>query len=277
MVTITTLVDNCSKEGSNLDCEHGLSLFIEYRDLKILFDTGASSYFISNADKLKVNLSQLDLILLSHSHYDHTGGVNALLERESYNLVEMWSGKGFEKEKFSKEGDTLRFLGYDFDQKSVNKKGIIWRTVCSDTVMVRPGVWIISLFDHPNEIEEPNPRFVTKKDDGKLSVDWFDDEIALVLDTPKGVVMVVGCSHPGILNMVDTVADRFSKPLYALIGGIHLFDASSKRRESVVAALLEKEIPLLALSHCTGDKAMKMISTSHSQFIHNSSGTIITI
>ena len=104
---------------------------------------------------------------------------------------------------------------------------MMWHTLCSDTAMISRGVWLVTAFEENHPIEKPNERFVVKRRD-KIVQDDFRDEIALVLDSPKGLIMVVGCSHPGILNMIDTVTSRFAKPIYLLMGGIHLFDVSEK-------------------------------------------------
>ena len=152
----------------------------------------------------------------------------------------------------------------------------MWHTVCNDTVMIHPGIWLVSGFERIHPIEQPNPRFVIE-DEGEKKIDTFSDEIAMVIDSPRGLVLIVGCSHPGILNIVDSVRSRFSKPLYALIGGIHLFDASSERRDAVVKDLIERSIPRLGASHCTGDEASHMLESSYSGYFPNMAGTVTVI
>ena len=89
--------------------------------------------------------------------------------------------------------------------------------------------------------------------------------------------MIVGCSHPGILSMIESVSERFSRPLYALIGGIHLYDADEGRRRMVLDALIEKKIPLLGVSHCTGDDAINYLEEHYPNYFLNSAGTVTTI
>ena len=276
MVRITTLVDNHALADSNLESEHGFSCFIEVPPVRILFDTGKGGAFIRNAEKLGVDLSTIDHLVVSHAHYDHGGGVLALLDTFKYESLSLWTGKGFEIPKYADETEGLRYLGPQFDAKLTSKYNLMWHTVCNETVMIHPGIWLVSSFDRIHPIEQPNPRFVIEKD-GNKSVDTFTDEIALVVDTPRGLLLVVGCSHPGILNIIDSVRSRFSKPLYMLIGGIHLFDVSSERRDTVIKDLIERSIPHLGASHCTGDEASQILASTYPGYFTNMAGTVTVI
>ncbi|MFA5570462.1 MAG: MBL fold metallo-hydrolase [Sphaerochaetaceae bacterium] len=277
MVKITTLIDNYAIEESSCKAEHGFSCFIEYEETRILFDTGQSDALLANAEKLGVDLSELDILILSHAHYDHTGGVVPLLTQFPYERLHLYTGRGFELGKYAQEKEGLRYLGPDFDQQYLSSKNVMWHSTCCDTVMVRKGVWLLSQFDRVHPIEGMNKRFIVDNGERVMKVDPFDDEVALVLDTPKGLVMIVGCSHPGILNMVDNLAHRFSKPLYALIGGIHLHDADEQRINIVSDTLMERDISILATSHCTGDRAVEVLKNRHQGFVENRAGTVITI
>ncbi len=273
MLQITTLIDNTAKKKSDLVAEHGFSCLIEKSGRRILFDTGASAAFIENAAKLGKDLGHLDHIVLSHRHWDHGGGLIPLLEENKYPSLRLWSGRGFEEEKFVKEGEELRPIGVPFNRDIINRHKIMWHTVCADTVMISRGVWLITDFERRNAIEGNNPRFRLK--DG--SVDPFDDEVALVVDTPKGLVLIVGCSHPGILNIVDATLERFSRPIYALLGGIHLSDATPEHRSEVIQQLLAYPIERIGICHCSGEEAIKMVKKGSKGFFENCSGASLTI
>ncbi len=276
MVRITTLIDNHALPESNLEAEHGFSCFIEIGHIRVLFDTGCGAAFIRNADKLGVDLSDLDHLVISHGHYDHGGGVVPLLETYSYSALPLWTGSGFEKKKYAKDPGGLRPNGLKINNELVNKHQLMWRTVCTDTVMIHPGIWLVSEFAPIHPIEQPNPRFLIEEGEGK-QIDTFIDEVIMVIDAPPGLIVIVGCSHPGILNIIDTVAVRFSRPIHALFGGIHLFDVSNERREIVVQELIERSIPLLGVSHCTGDKASKMLQECCSGYFANYAGKVTSI
>jgi len=276
MVKITTLIDNYAMPGTDLESEHGFSCFVETNQVRILFDTGKDGAFIRNAEKLGIDLGTIDHLVISHAHYDHGGGVVPLLETFSLPALSLWTGKKFSLAKYADEEDGMRYLGLDFDARYAFGKQVMWHTVCNDTVMIHPGIWLVSGFDRIHPIEQPNPRFVIEEE-GVRKIDTFCDEIALVIDTPQGLVLIVGCSHPGILNILDSVRSRFSKPLYALMGGIHLFDASPERRDTVVRDLIERSIPRLGASHCTGDEAANMLSERYPGYFPNMSGTVTMI
>jgi 7,8-dihydropterin-6-yl-methyl-4-(beta-D-ribofuranosyl)aminobenzene 5'-phosphate synthase len=276
MVKITTLVDNHALPVKDLEAEHGFSCLVEVGAKRILFDTGTGKAFIRNAQRLGVDLSNLDDVVISHAHYDHGGGLVPLLETFSYPLLTLWTGKGFEDKKYADDPDGLRYLGPGFDRSNAEQNNVLWHTVCSDTVMIHPGIWLVSAFDRIHPFEQPNPRFLVEHLQEKV-VDDFCDEVSMVIDSPRGLVMIAGCSHPGILNMIDSVRSRFPKPLYALIGGIHLYDAAPERRDAVVHQLIAQDIPLLGVSHCTGDEASAILKERFPGYFANMAGTVTTI
>lgn len=278
MVTITTLVDNHAVAGTGLEAEHGFSCVIDVGGKRILFDTGGSDMFIRNAQRLGIDLGSIDHLAISHGHWDHAGGVVPLLQQFAYDRLVMWTGKGFEDPKYADDPDGMRFIGYHFERKFVESRHVTWHLVSNDTVMIEPGVWLVSSFDPIHPMEKPNPRFFVKRPrSADMVVDDFSDEIALVIDTPKGLVMITGCSHPGILNMIDTVDARFSKPLYALIGGIHLYDATPERRAAVIKELTDRSIKLLGVSHCTGDEASTTLKQRYPGYFANLAGIVTVI
>ncbi|MGI6467126.1 MAG: MBL fold metallo-hydrolase [Sphaerochaetaceae bacterium] len=276
MIKLTTLVENKTHPSSSLKYEHGFSMLVEKGDKKILFDTGKSDLFIENSEKLNINLNSIDHLVISHGHYDHSGGVKSLLEKYRYDNLKMWTGRGFEDKKYSDE-KPLRYLGIDFDHEFVSKHNVIWHSVCAKTVMIEKGVWLVSKFDSHYDFEEVNPRFVVKRYDGTVEIDDFSDEVALVADSPKGLVVIVGCSHPGILSIIKTIENLFSKPIYALIGGIHLYDASDEKREKVLKELVKKKITLLGACHCTGSEALGYLKEKCKGFYTNITGTVTEI
>ena len=272
---ITTLIDNNALEGSLCQSEHGFSTLIEYNGCNILFDTGKGDAFLHNAHILNKDLSKLDYLIISHGHYDHGGGVRALLDTHSYQDLTLLTGKGFLDKKYVVEEGKERYLGVDFDGHYLNEKGVIWKTVCTDTLMIHPGVFVISSFSHVKP-ENFNSRFLISNEDG-IHTDHFEDEISLVFDTPKGLVLIVGCSHPGILSMIASVSDRFARPIYALLGGIHLFDVEDEVRRRVLDNLISLRIPLLGVSHCTGDKAATYLERNCPYYFYNGAGKVTTI
>lgn len=274
-MVITTLSDNNALMDSECKSEHGFSTLIEYNGHTILFDTGKSDLFIQNAKVLGKDLSTVDTLVISHGHYDHGGGVRSLLDNYSYQNLTLYTGKGFLDRKFVVEEGKERYLGVDFDQHYLNEKNVIWKSVCSDTLMILPGVFLVSSFHHIKG-EHFNPRFKVERENN-IDEDHFEDEVSLVFDTPKGLVLIVGCSHPGILSIIASVQERFARPLYALLGGIHLYDVEDEYRRKILDNLISLRIPLLGVSHCTGDKAATYLASHYPYYFLNSAGKVTTI
>ncbi|MBN2861469.1 MAG: MBL fold metallo-hydrolase [Sphaerochaetaceae bacterium] len=268
---ITTLVDNHAMEGSVCGSEHGFSVYIETEKHRILFDTGCGSLFLENARRLSVDLSAIDTLIISHGHYDHAGGVRTLLETFSFDSLPMFTGEGFFNRKFVKEPQGERELGVSFDSEYLRSRGVDHQTVGKDPVLIGDGIYLLSRFTGKDENEDLNPRFLLETDEG-VEVDRFNDEVSLVFDTPEGLILIVGCSHPGILRIVERVKSTFGKPIKALLGGIHLYDASEEKMKRVSDALIGMHIETLGVSHCTGDAAGEYLKARTDRFFINAAG-----
>ena len=272
-MVITTLMDNTALENKGMIAEHGFSCLVELPQAMVLLDTGATGAFVQNARTLGKDLSQLDHIIISHGHFDHGGGLRTLLEECHPQQATLWTGKGFTDPKFSVSATERSFKGNDFDAAYVRSHGVAWRTAIDATTEIAKGVWLVTDFSRINPMEQLNPRFHVQRD-GQDRLDDFSDEVMLVIESPQGLVLVVGCSHPGIVNMVDTVKARFTAPIHALLGGIHLMDASEERTDWVLHALARRGIGTIGVSHCTGQSAAQRLSSMVTDFSVNAAGHV---
>lgn len=272
-MVITTLMDNTAEQDKGMVAEHGFSCLVELPHAVVLLDTGATGAFVQNARVLGKDLSKLDHIVISHGHFDHGGGVRALLEQCHPSHATFWVGKGFSDPKFSVKPTERSFKGNDFDAPYVRSQGIEWKTTVGGTTEIAKGVWLVTDFSRIHPMEQLNPRFHVQRD-GQDKVDDFSDEVMLVIESSLGLVLLVGCSHPGIVNMVDTVKSRFKAPIRALLGGIHLVDASEERTEWVLDALARRDIGTLGVSHCTGQSAAARLSALVEDFSVNAAGKV---
>ncbi|MBN2049200.1 MAG: MBL fold metallo-hydrolase, partial [Spirochaetales bacterium] len=231
---ITTLIENTPGEHLALKHEHGISFYIEKDGHKLLFDTGQSGAFIENAVQLRIDLSNLEHVILSHGHYDHSGGLRSLVPlTHDFELI---TGEGFFVEKYAFRGGSYEYLGNNFDPRFLAEAGITHRTVGKGSIEILPGVYVITGFPRVHDDEVINSRFKILVD-GSFETDRFNDEVLVAVDSPLGVVAIVGCSHPGIKNMLDTVRNLLKKPLYAVIGGTHLVEADAKSLDKSVLYL----------------------------------------
>ena len=252
MVSITALMDNKPTEHKALIAEHGLSLFVEYNGRRILFDCGSGANPQYNAHRLGVDLQALDAVIISHSHYDHAAGFRDLAER-GLGSRELYTGPNFFEPKFAQNGVRYTNLACGFDREFLEEYRINHHEV-RGLEEIYPGVWLISGFPRIHSFETIPARFVRRTAEGFVADD-FGDEVCMALEVDGGLAVLVGCSHPGILNMMTQVSTLLKKPIRAVFGGTHLVEADAQRIDTTVHALQEMGLEILGLSHCSGDAA----------------------
>ena len=273
MTRITTLVENRPGAHRSLATEHGLSMLVEHDGHTLLFDTGQSGGLVHNARLLRIDLSAVEAVVLSHGHYDHTNGLPYLVEA-GVTGFDLYVGRSFFDPKFSTDGYAQTYLGPSWDRTWCTGHARSLHELDDPVRELVPGVHAIGSFERTHDCEGPNPRFVVQRAPAAaVEVDDFRDEVSLAVETPKGLVVLVGCSHPGIMNMLDTVRWRFDTPIHAVLGGTHLVEAHGERLEEALAYLTDDTIPLLGLSHCTGDAAMDRLATMTTGFYRNVTGS----
>lgn len=272
---ITTLIENNSDKNNFLCSEHGLSLYIEINERNILFDTGQSGDFIKNAKKLKVDLDNLDYVILSHGHYDHSGGFRKLVEDTSKSF-KLLVKNGFFNEKYKLiEGESYKFNGNSFDKEFIRDNDIFIKYIDEDLFNITKDVIIFSDFERKNDFEILNRKFYIKEND-KYVIDDFSDEIVLGVKHEKGLVVILGCSHIGIVNILETIIQRTGMPIYAIVGGSHLIDADEMTLNNTINYLKEKNISIFRLSHCTGDNAVEKLKNQFgNKFMYNNTGNVV--
>ncbi len=274
---ITTLIEDNQDEKRELVNEHGLSLFIEADQYNILFDTGQTGDFIKNAEKLGKDLETLDYMIISHGHYDHSGGFKKLVSGLN-KYPKLIVGEEFFYPKYKKiDEKTYKYIGNSFDEKFILDHNIPLKKVTEDILYINGRVMFFHHFFRDNDFEKRNEKFYTKRNNLTIHDD-FDDEIVLGIVTDRGLVVVTGCSHVGIVNILSTITEKTGMPIYAVIGGTHLVDADERRIEKTLDAFREMNIKLIAVSHCTGEEGINRISTEFSdEFIYNITGNVISI
>jgi 7,8-dihydropterin-6-yl-methyl-4-(beta-D-ribofuranosyl)aminobenzene 5'-phosphate synthase len=254
---ITTLVED-TVSGTELSCEHGLSLWIEYGDWKVLFDTGQSSLLLENAEKLHVDIGKTAAVILSHGHYDHTGGLAAVLDAAPGALV--YAHPAALEAKFSCKSAQARAIGMPDPVNGVvrsraEKNRVLWT---EEPVEVMPGFFVTGPIPRKTDFEDVGGAFYV--DENCDRADTLPDDQAAFFDTHRGLIVISGCSHAGIVNTMNYIMKLSgNKHIYSVVGGMHLLNASQDRIEKTVKFLRECNVQNIAPCHCTGANAARQI------------------
>lgn len=255
---ITALMDNLTSEHKGLIAEHGLSYYIDTNKSKILFDCGGSIHPFINAKKMNLSFEAVHTVVFSHGHYDHAAGfIDAV---DIINPDRVVTGKDFFEEKYAYDGTIFTYLGSGFDKKFLQKHNIK-HIICEQVYEIDQNCYALGDFERTTEFENIPERFVVLKDD-QLIHDDFHDEVCLVIKSVKGLVVVLGCSHPGVLNMLRSVQRIFKSKIYAVFGGTHLVEADESRIRSTLDEMKTLGVELICMSHCSGNQAIEMAKMS---------------
>lgn len=257
---IKTLVENTSV-SKEFKKEHGLSLFIKSDKHKILFDLGASNLVLENADKLSVDLKEIDTIIVSHAHYDHTGGLEEVLDLNS--RAKIYIRKESFKNYYSNRDGKMVYIGM---KKSLLDKAIIENQrfiITRDHHIVDEELELYSNLEAKNYLPVGN-KLLFRKDNDLLILDDFKHEQYLIIKEGSKNILLTGCAHKGIVNIIkEFIKLKKVSPDY-VIGGFHLLKEplqsnEGQRRVKAIANYLKEVGAKYYTCHCTGNKAYKII------------------
>ena len=264
-VKVIVLVENQAPEG--LECEHGLSIYVEYGNEKYLLDTGSSDMFLRNAQKLGVSIKDVDASILSHAHYDHAGGFSAFAQQNE--KAPIWIRHGAEENCYRKTLEGEKYIGIpkgmlkDLEERILYAKG---------DCCISSGVYLIPHKGSGAEMRGKQAKmFIRKtlKDKIEDKIENFSHEQTLVFRCKSGLVLLNSCSHGGIVQIVREVKDTFpEEKILAVFGGFHLMKGNLEEMnetieevEAIGASLLEEGILYVYTGHCTGTKAFSVLKT----------------
>jgi len=259
--SITILVDETAREG--LGCEHGLSLWIEYHGVEIFFDTGQSDLVISNARRLGIDPAGTQAVVLSHGHYDHTGGLRAVLDAARQAAV--YVHPAAVETKFSRRDDKTSAIGIPDSARELitrmdNSGKVVWTQTPTE---VAEDLFVTGEIPQITNFEEIGGRFFVDRDCRKA--DTFVDDQAVFFDSPNGLVALLGCAHRGVANTLHYIAKLSGKKtIYAVIGGMHLLNASAERIGRTIAVFRRYNVQKIGPAHCTGDNAVEQFERAFS-------------
>lgn len=250
MINLTVLADNNTIIDKYYIGEPAFSIYLEVDNKRILFDTGYSDVFLKNAKIAKIDLSKLDFILLSHGHNDHTGGLRFLSDNDIHAKIVACENV-FEQRYDNIDGEFGSFLSEDDVKKIFNIEYVNGPCWLSENAV------FLGQIPRLNDFEAKEPVGFLKKTD---EPDFVEDDSALVLKTQKGLVIITGCAHSGIVNICE-YAKKVSKTdkIYSIIGGLHLKHATKEKIEKTVKYIKKLNLDSLCACHCTGFEAQFML------------------
>jgi 7,8-dihydropterin-6-yl-methyl-4-(beta-D-ribofuranosyl)aminobenzene 5'-phosphate synthase len=273
---ITTLSENTAGRGSFL-AEWGLSFLVETDEANILFDTGQSISASHNADLLGIDLSRVDKIVLSHGHFDHTGGLRHVLRRIGKEIEIIAHPDIWQAKYVTHQGEEARYTGIPFHRQTLESLGARFNLTTepvriTDNIMTTGEIPMVTDYE---KIESD----LQVKEGNRFKPDKLRDDQALIVNTEAGLVVILGCAHRGIINTLYHARQIAGvKAIYAVLGGCHLLNATEERVWLTIAALKELEVQRLGVCHCTGLLASAIMAQEFGDgFFFNNAGTSISL
>ena len=268
---LTILTDNTVPERSDALGEHGFAAFLETGKGNFLFDTGKGKTVVHNAAVLKRDLKNINKVVLSHAHGDHTGGLPEVLQTLSSKQIEVFAHPDIFAERFREKDGERTYGGIPFAQGYLEKLGA--RFVFNKQYgEIEEGVFLTGEVPRETSFEggDMGNRFV--KREGKIEPDIIWDDQSLVIQVEKGILIVLGCAHAGIVNVINHAIKMSGvDEIYGIVGGTHIGLSGDAQRDQTIAALRNFKIEHLMPTHCTGAEAMALIKNSFDknfQFSH---------
>lgn len=251
------LMDNIGND--DLLIEHGFSVWIEYGDKVTIFDTGQSDAFIKNAQKLGCDLSKVDTLVLSHGHYDHTGGIAALYSiNPDITLIAHPAVMTYPRYSLH-PGKPPRMIAMPASEQQVIETLPESQSIgTKNPYEIYPGFYFSGEIPRIHEFEDVGGPFYLDTD--KRKPDTLPDDASLWFQTENGLIILTGCCHSGLINTVEHIQKVSGEDRIAgIIGGLHLLHANEERINITADALNQWQPQFVIACHCTGSDAIQQL------------------
>lgn len=257
---ITALIENeIGNSNQNIKAAHGLSFFIETKDSKILVDVGSNNLFLKNAIKLGIDISDVDILVISHAHIDHGNGLKYFLKNNKKATIYLHEKA---REKYYTKIFNLIPIYVGLNQKTI-RNNLNRISFVNEPIPIQSNIFIETNFVKKYPLPESNEKLFKQKRI-KLEQDDFKHELAVIIKEENHIVIVSSCSHSGISNIANSIKNKYKEVIKAIVGGFHLYNPISKKNENIdYIRGLSKELNSLDTiyytCHCTGKENIKIL------------------
>jgi 7,8-dihydropterin-6-yl-methyl-4-(beta-D-ribofuranosyl)aminobenzene 5'-phosphate synthase len=278
-VRLTTLCENTAGKFGFMG-EWGLSILVEYGEDRVLLDAGMTDTIVRNAHAARIDMRDVTQLVISHGHIDHTGGLRPLLrqvrrEIEIYAHPDIWGKKYSFRPEMPEE--PKNFIGIPFQKEELEYLGASFRYAkdpvwLSDHMVTTGEVPMVTDFEHIDK------NLYVETENG-YAPDALADDQALVVKTPNGLVVVLGCAHRGMINtLLRAQSVTGIEKIKAVVGGTHLMRANDEQLSRTASMLKELGVEKIGVSHCTGmGPAARLAQIFEENFFFNNAGTIVDL
>jgi len=272
---VTVLCENCVFSNIGAIAEHGWAAFIETDQGNFLFDTGQGKAIINNARYFNKDLSTIEGIIISHHHIDHTGGLLSVLEE--IGKVNVYSHPDLFKDSYLIRRGKEKHIGIPFRRTILESKGANFK-FNTDFKEIIPGLFLTGEVPRKTKFEKGDNDQVVKTEKGYIKDPILDDQ-TIIIDNEKGLFIILGCSHAGIINILNYAIQKTGQQhIHTVIGGTHLASVSEEVRENTIQALRNFDIGRIGVSHCTGLKTSVRLAQEYGdRFFFCNVGTVVEV
>ncbi|MDT8421817.1 MAG: MBL fold metallo-hydrolase [Desulfuromonadales bacterium] len=273
---LTILCENSVGRPLGLIGEHGFACFLQTPSGDFLFDTGSGLGIDTNADLLNLELADLRGIILSHGHYDHVGGLAKVLARTG--PINVYAHPDLFSPRVSLAGEPPRQIGVPDSREQLEQLGARF-LFSRAAVELTPELTISGEIPRTTDFEQGDPNLCCADPNGIMRPDPLADDLSLFIKTARGLTVLLGCAHAGLINILDYARQLTGeKSLHTVVGGTHLLFYDDMQFRLTLERLEGFNIERLGAAHCTGlQQAARLAAHFGDKFFFAAVGTALEI